>query len=175
NREIREIMRDKEYIFNSKLADKNINFKLLDQDVEALNFSMSDLKRFKHIANFEAFDNTVMDIITKDMIAQELSNMDLIYTIGLADYLPDRVLGRLLEKCFRTYLAKGGHLVIAHKDISKYNPLPPNWFCDWNFYSRTQKDIEQLLSAYIDQKLAITKYYRDETGVIFFADIKKKK
>jgi hypothetical protein len=104
---------------------------------------------------------------------EKLGKQDLIYSIGLADYLPDRVLGRLLSFLI-SLLVDGGRLVIAHKDISAYKPLPPNWFCDWNFYSRGKAYLFNLIKKHISVAKFDLQTEYDRTGLILFLSFIKK-
>ncbi|MBD3380462.1 MAG: hypothetical protein GF408_08395 [Candidatus Omnitrophica bacterium] len=173
NREIRELLHNKPYVY-THLSEKGkkVILNLLDQDNEALAFSNLNLKSFNRFVDIRLLDNDIMDL-TKENEVQINQSMDLIYTIGLADYLPDRILGKLLNRCVDNFLKKDGKLVIAHKDISRYRPMPPNWFCDWNFYSRNKDDLNNLLKKHVGFDTVDVQYYRDDTGIIIFAELTK--
>ncbi len=168
NREIRELFTpEKEHSL-----DKKIQFNLIDHDTEALEYSKKTLPQIPNIKyNFMTLD--VLNIIKEPKYyKKEFGFQDLIYSIGLADYLPDRVLGRLLNLLF-DLLKKNGQLIIAHKDIARYKPLPPNWFCDWNFYPRDKTFLLGLIKKYIDfHKITIDIAY-EKSGHILFITLTK--
>jgi hypothetical protein len=172
NREMRELFSDSDFLENIKDAKKRITIGLLDQDEDAIAFSKKELEPYTNKIHFSYFEDNIMAFIKdKDRLVQQIGRYDLIYSIGLADYLPDRILGSLLSAWTNDYLRGNGVLIIAHKDISKYKPLPPNWFCDWNFYSRDQQDVTRLIEQYCDKKPKIS---RDDSGLILFFEIQKK-
>lgn len=172
NREIRELFDDSDFLRNVKNSKKRITIGLLDQDEDAIAFSKEELKPYSNNIHFSYFEDNIMAFIKdKGRLLRQIGKYDLIYSIGLADYLPDRILGSLLHAWTNEYLRGNGVLVIAHKDITKYKPLPPNWFCDWNFYSRDQKDVTKLIEQYCKRKPKIS---RDDSGLILFFEIQKK-
>ncbi|MBF0215636.1 MAG: hypothetical protein HQL30_01430 [Candidatus Omnitrophica bacterium] len=173
-REMRELLSDKMFVHDNGLVDKNIEFHLLDQDTEALGFSISCLEKYDHIVNISTHGNEILDLIKGVSIDSRPNSFDIMYTIGLADYLPDRVLGNFISACFDKYLSPGGEFVLAHKDISRYKPLAANWFCDWKFYSREKSDLNGLITKYLPHGEYDLSYERDKTGIIIFAMIKKK-
>ncbi|MBI1900441.1 MAG: class I SAM-dependent methyltransferase [Planctomycetia bacterium] len=89
---------------------------------------------------------------------------DIIYSIGLCDYISDRTLVRLLEG-WRESLAPGGVVFVAFKDGSRYRPTKYHWLDDWFFYQRTEADCRSLLAqaGYDVENLAMS---RDATGII---------
>jgi len=162
-------------IFSAKqVLSGNTVFSLVDQDQEALDFSEKSLSSdkpkntkinyFQHdITNYIKDGNTYSSI---------LGRQDLIYSIGLADYLPDIILKKVLSFFFGQ-LKDRGTLIFAHKDIDMYKPVSTDWWCNWTFYSRNEKKVLELLSACgmgdIDIKLE-----REKSGLIIFFIISKK-
>ena len=97
---------------------------------------------------------------------------DLIYSIGLADYLPDRVLKNMIMNSFHGLNPKG-KFIIAHKDKSiEFSHLPPEWFCDWEFYERDEGDLLALINS-IKLEGAGIKVERENTQNVFFITISK--
>lgn len=89
---------------------------------------------------------------------------DVIYSVGLFDYIPDRLLVRMLAG-LRESLAPNGVIYLAFKDSDYYDAMPYQWFVDWYFYQRTEAECRALLQAagYDVQSLCLT---RDATGSI---------
>jgi len=100
-----------------------------------------------------------------------IGKKDLIYSIGLADYLPDRILKKLVLFCFNS-LKPAGKLIIAHKDSKAYKPLAPDWWCDWNFYHRSKDEVLALVN-----NCGITNFTinvkNEPSNVVFFLTIEK--
>jgi len=165
-RELKQLFTDK----NFKPTQK-IEFNLVDQDEEALGFCKGFLKNSPRIA-FNFLQQNVFDYIKNgNKYSEILGKQDLVYSIGLTDYLPDRVLKSLLLFFFNL-LEPGGQLIIAHKDIDKCNSAIPDWFCDWTFYPRNENDLLNLIdkAGLRDFKVTVE---REPSKVIFFVTISK--
>ena len=89
---------------------------------------------------------------------------DLIYSVGLCDYIPDRYLIKIL-KGWRETVAENGIVYVAFKDVARYRPSVYQWLVDWNFYGRTEADCVDLMrqAGFLQESLQVA---RDETGVI---------
>ena len=89
---------------------------------------------------------------------------DIIYSVGLCDYLTDAHLIGLFRG-WRDTLQDQGALYIAFKDTEQYDKTPYQWHLDWFFYQRTESDVLALYEqAGFD--LADMHTTRDETGII---------
>jgi SAM-dependent methyltransferase len=149
-----------------------VELSLIDFDKRALDFSMKELEPKVPKANIIPLNTDVRQLINKKGLKDgETGKYDLIYSIGLFDYLPDNILTRLIENMV-ALLEDGGLFIFAHKDCSVYDPRISDWFCDWNYYCRTQKAFEQIM-----KKLGISRqnvnFSREKDGYIFFAKISK--
>lgn len=168
-REIRDLFKERDEEF----LRKDILFSCVDWDEDASNFSNRELQRLP--------GNIRVDFIREDIIAfTKTSNFfkkngeyDLVYSIGLADYLPDRVLKNLIKTSFEG-LNRGGEFIIAHKDKEiNFSHLPPEWFCDWVFVPRNQEDLLSLVRA-VGLGDAVSRIERDSTRQIFFISLVKR-
>ncbi len=139
SREFRDLMENHAQFF----GPKNMRVTCFDQDEEALEFSKQRLGNVAHGTSFEFVKG---DVLRSSGEGAFPSRYHLVYTIGLADYLPDRVLKKLILAWVHL-LEPRGKLVITHKDVEKSNPLAPDWFCDWNFYPRTEEKLKELLDS----------------------------
>ncbi len=161
-------------VFNRALAKRNILFNLVDQDKEALKFSKRNLKVAPSNIKFNFIQEGILDLTRKDIYKSKLKGQDLIYSIGLADYLPDLVLGRLLKFCIEM-LKPNGRLVIAHKNVRKYSDLVPDWFCDWYFIPRDRTDLAELIKLNLGNSYKIFNWHEEKSKRISFFTIVKKK
>jgi hypothetical protein len=137
-REIRELL--------PSLETKSfITFNCLDWDEEALKFSQDTLLPIKpKNVELKFINEDVMKLIKNESTALSLGKQDLIYSIGLIDYLPDRVLKKLIYALYQL-LQKRGRLILTHKNREKtFPPIPPDWFCDWKFVSRDKEETMKL-------------------------------
>ncbi|MDX1965930.1 MAG: hypothetical protein SFV23_02055 [Planctomycetaceae bacterium] len=89
---------------------------------------------------------------------------DVIYSVGLFDYIPDRLLVRMLGG-LRETVAKSGVIYLAFKDCNFYDATAYQWLVDWYFYQRTEAECRALLAqaGYPVDELEMT---RDDTGSI---------
>lgn len=137
-REIKELL--------SNLKTKTfITFYCLDWDDEALKFSRETLfhSRVKNV-EFEFIKEDVMNTIRGETAVQSREKQNLIYSIGLIDYLPDIALKKLISALYN-FLEKNGKLILTHKDKEKeFAPVPPDWACDWKFVSRNKEEVVKL-------------------------------
>ncbi len=158
-REIREML--------DEGIKESFSLTCLDQDEEAIAFSQNALK--------DSIDATFIkdDIfnITKEDRKSLLNDKDLIYSIGLIDYLPDRILKKIIKSIYDN-LKPGAVLLLSHKDHGVYTPMREDWLSDWRFIPRDEKKTISLLNdCGIDNKKI--KIFREATKIIFFMKIKK--
>ena len=134
----------KELLPNLK-TNSSIAFSCLDWDEEALKFSQDVLLSIKpKNVEFKFIKEDVMNIIKDENIVQSFGVQNLIYSIGLIDYMPDRILKRLICALYKL-LPKSGKLILTHKNREKtFPPIPPDWFCDWKFVPRNKDEVLKL-------------------------------
>ncbi len=169
-REIKEMFDE-----NTFDGSKKITFSLMDQDKDALEFSLKALENSPPHVEYRTLCNSVYDYIKNpDAHREKLTGKDLIYTIGLADYIPESALKSLIIFLY-SLLKPGGKLVIAHKDSKNFSPLAADWWCDWTFHLRNEPETIELVksSGIQDYDLSVTR--EKETNIIFFMIIEKKK
>jgi hypothetical protein len=165
-REIRELL-------PSLKTQNSITFTCLDWDEEALNFSKDALSkgRKKNIV-FKFVKEDIMDIIRNKGPLQLYNKQNLIYSIGLIDYLPDRVLRKLIVALFQL-LQEGGKLILTHKNREKtFPPIHPDWFCDWRFVSRNKDEIVKLFYNCGLSRFSVS-IESDDFGYIYYFSLTK--
>lgn len=167
-REWKEIIDTNPSIFKNK----KIVLSLVDYDKQALEFSKNHLRGVKNIKLRSFRHNVLWYTIRSKKYKSYLNRQDIIYTIGLADYLPDKFLKKLINFLY-SLLKKNGRLIIAHKDIDKYKPLPPDWWCNWRFIPRNQNKFLNLIkeSDIYNFRISIQRIPRK---IIFFIILQKK-
>lgn len=165
SREVRELLSKNKY------GDKKIYLNLLDHDEEALSFSDKNLPRLENIS-YRFIKENVLELSKSEKLKNELRDQDIIYSIGLADYLPDRVLKKMVEFC-SSILREGGRFILTHKDIDKCDPAAPDWFCKWKFHPRTEKDVVALVESSVLPGVKVADVQREESGRVIFVIAKK--
>jgi SAM-dependent methyltransferase len=102
----------------------------------------------------------------------EFGKQDIIYSVGLFDYLPDNFLVKLLRALYNL-LNPGGKLIAAFKDASRYRSQDYHWAVDWDgFLQRTEADFKDILTEATIPSSAIEEK-REDSGVIVFYTITK--
>lgn len=137
----------------------------IDSDQEALDFARRNLALLNgRMPDMSCVRYNALRMSSAKRNLEAFGRPDIIYSIGLFDYITDRHLVPIL-KGLRETLADGGVLYVAFKDADRYDKTVYQWMVDWFFLQRTE---QQCLALYeqagfdtgrIDMR-------RDETGII---------
>ena len=145
-------------------TDRQILLQCLDNDQEALDYVRDHVVAGSGIDEFRLDRFNVLRLVSSRGAIRRYGKFDIVYSIGLFDYIPDEPLIAILKSC-RELLNPGGVAYINFKDIEKYDKTPYQWWMDWHFFARTVDDCKQLFShAGYDMGGLTTS--RDDTGVI---------
>jgi hypothetical protein len=151
----------------------SVLFTCLDWDEEALNFSRDILLPIApQNVEFKFVKEDIMNMVKDEKVARSFFGQNLVYSIGLIDYLPDRVLKKLIQALYGL-LQKDGKLILTHKNREKTFPsIPPDWFCDWKFVSRNKEEAVKLLYNCGISKFSLS-IESDDFGYIYYFIITK--
>lgn len=149
---------------------KKTRFTFVDFDKEALEFSKERLNNVPKNIKIEFLNEDIINLV-RYKEGEKLGKQHIIYSIGLADYLPDRVLKHFISTAF-SLLYSGGKFIIAHKDKDKFKPLVPDWFTDWVFYPRNVKSLMKLVEDSVAGNYSFDLDW-ENTNKIFFLTITK--
>jgi extracellular factor (EF) 3-hydroxypalmitic acid methyl ester biosynthesis protein len=117
---------------------------LIDMDREALDFVERRLDRAAPDGlTYRTRVYNALRMSSVENNVREFGRPDIIYSIGLCDYIPDNYLVRVLRG-WRESLAAGGTVYVAFKDCLQYQPTSYAWHVDWHFVPRTEDDCRQL-------------------------------
>jgi len=162
----------KELFFGEVASQNRVVFECVDQDEKALEFAKQSLGKLPENIEIKFSKENILEIIDKPSYYSNLiGKQHLIYCIGLADYLPDRILKKLVHFCFEL-LYSGGRLIITHKDVDKYKPLHADWFCDWTFIPRNKEKLTNLVKDSRIDNFSTT-IGRDDSQIILFLTLRK--
>jgi SAM-dependent methyltransferase len=122
----------------------DVEITLVDNDTVALDFVRENVA--PHMApqiqmNFQRY-NALRMVSGKTNVAH-FGRSDVIYSVGLCDYIPDDYLIPMLRG-WRESLADGGVVYVAFKDQELYDKAVYQWLMDWYFYQRTFEDCRNL-------------------------------
>ena len=145
---------------------------LMDFDTDATSFSIRHIRPNAAKADLIPLNVDVRDLGDKNKSDKfQINKCDLVYSIGLFDYLSDKIIISLLNKLL-SIMKDNALLVVAHKDFKHYDPAVSDWFCDWKYFPRTQPDFEGLINK-LDIKPRSVSFAREKDGYIYFAEILK--
>ena len=145
--------------------DIDIEIVCVDNEMEALIYANESIKNIPSNVKIKYIKGNIIDYVRHPKKYQnELGKFDIIYSIGLADYLQDKFLKKMID--FSTSLWKpNGEIIYAFK-IKESNPsgtLFPKWFCDWTFVPR---NLDDATSLYTDYRHISTEW--EESNTIVF-------
>lgn len=161
-REVRELA--------DTIAATNAHFLCLDFDDEALAYSAERFANTAAASHVEFRQYNALKMINAQRNLNEFGAQDVIYTIGLLDYLTDPVLIRLMRALYET-LKPGGVFVAVFKDCERYETQDYHWLVDWSgFYQRTAQQSRRLIweAGIADEQVTVE---RSRCGVMVFYQI----
>lgn len=137
----------------------------VDQDEAAIDFvQQTVVPTLPYSLELEFVQHNALKMGNARQNVDVFGRRDVIYSIGLCDYIPDRLMIRLLNG-WRESVANDGTVYVAFKDCEQYDKTKYQWLVDWYFYQRTVEECRQLFASagYDVDKLEMT---RDLTGSI---------
>lgn len=162
-REIREMFK------NNFEMNAEVEFNLIDKDDESIKFSKDNLSQYKKYCSFNFICSDVITYLKNNLSSADnfASRFDLVYSIGLADYLPN-VLLELLVYYSVENLNGGGVFLFAHKNTKLYTFPISDWATDWYFIPRNDKDVFEIIRRRIDFKRTNIKLLNSRRDSIMF-------
>ncbi len=147
------------------------NIMCVDQDEEAIEFANQKLSEIDTgNINIDLIQGNILRM--EDLDLGKENSLDMIYSIGIADYLQDKMLDKMFKDCYKLLKTKG-QCIIAYKDKERNKPLTFNWYGDWNFIHRNEPEFLALINKSMGKENISIDVVREHTGVIFFAIITK--
>jgi chemotaxis methyl-accepting protein methylase len=129
------------FLSGANLKNRRVEFTLIDQEQAALNYAIE--KTYPHVLNsggqarVQGMNMSFTDILRGTGALGSLPPQDLIYSVGLIDYLADRRARALVARLYET-LAPGGLLIIGNmNDTGLSNLWPMEFITDWTLYYRS--------------------------------------
>jgi hypothetical protein len=120
-------------------------FTLIDQESQALQYAYEHT--YPHAlktegrARVRCVNISFTDILRGTGALGSLPPQDLVYSVGLLDYLVDRRAGGLTQRLYDT-LAPGGLLIIGNmNDVPLSNLWPMEFIADWTLHYRSDADM----------------------------------
>ena len=138
----------------------------LDHDTDSLNVVENNYRSY----GVETYHASVRDILTGKAA---LSEFDFIYSLGLYDYLEDRVAQKVTEKLF-SILKPSGTLLIANFHPGDETSAYIEAFCDWWLIYRNETQMDNLLELIPTEKIQSRKTFLHHNPSIIYLEVQKK-
>jgi extracellular factor (EF) 3-hydroxypalmitic acid methyl ester biosynthesis protein len=153
-----------------EIEKSGAKFTCIDLDNDALSFAANRLS-YTSISpltsnQVELRKYNALRMFDDELNMREFGKQDIIYTVGLFDYVPDDFFVSLLGALYRL-LNPGGKLITVLPDAEQYRSQDYHWIVDWDgLLQRTEKDYNDLLyHAGILESVITT---REKSGVFIF-------
>ena len=171
SKEIRELFSDPTFL--RYLQKRKVIFTGLDNDPQALEFSKSLLDPLPSNTEVRFLNENVIYIAREPKkYFNFIEKQDIIYILGLSEYLPDSIFKNLVSFLFE-HLNDKGLLVLTYKDKDIPAPeIPTDWLFDWTFIKRSKKDLIDVVKGLGSDKVRI-RVEKEMTGCIYFLMISK--
>jgi extracellular factor (EF) 3-hydroxypalmitic acid methyl ester biosynthesis protein len=142
-------------------AQGQLRITCLDADQQALDAALAGAPRGMNIRGL-CYNALRMGSSKRNI--EKFGRSDIIYSVGLCDYIPDNFLVAMLRG-WRESLHDGGVVYVAFKDCRRYDHTPYQWHVDWYFFQRTEEQCRSLFeqAGYDMNAIQMT---RDDTGAI---------
>ena len=142
-----------------------VNFTLIDQDQGALSEiferSYAEVTRLQGQVGVSYLHASFSDLLKTGELFGKLPPQDLIYSVGLIDYLSPRRAKALVTSLYNQ-LARGGTLIVGNMFRNNESNLwPMEFICDWSVNYRDDAEMRALASE-LPGNLVET--FRDPTG-----------
>jgi extracellular factor (EF) 3-hydroxypalmitic acid methyl ester biosynthesis protein len=142
-----------------------IRLTCIDNDPEALAFVDATVGHsIRETMSLSLVRYNALRMTSARATAKQFGRPDIIYSVGLCDYIPDVYLVPILRG-WRELVHESGVVYVAFKDSRMYGTQEYQWLVDWYFYQRTEEECRLLFekAGYNPEGLAER---RDSTGII---------
>jgi len=160
----------------SEIEESGAKFTCIDLDNDALAFAANRLS-YTNISpvtsnQVKLRKYNAVRMFDHEINVSEFGMQDIIYSVGLFDYLPTDFLVNLLEALYKM-IKPGGKLITSFKDAGRYRHQEYHWLFDWDgFLQRTEEDFRNILFDANIPNASITEM-REDSGIIVFYVITK--
>jgi extracellular factor (EF) 3-hydroxypalmitic acid methyl ester biosynthesis protein len=151
-----------------------VDFTLVDQDHAALSQayerSLPEVMRHGGRATVSCLQTSFAQLLKTGDMFGKLPSQDLIYSVGLIDYLSARRAKVLVESLYQ-HLAPGGRLIVANMKSGLNSTLwPVEFITDWSLAYRTGREMMELGVDLPGAQLSVAD---DSTGRVCVLSVRK--
>lgn len=155
------------YGISPQIVSSGARITCIDTDEDALSYAFSRLEITGAIRRVTFKKYNALRMFDHELNLIHIGMQDVIYSVGLFDYLETEFLIKLFEALYML-LNPGGRLIAAFKDACRYRHTMFHWLVDWDgFKQRTEEDFMYILhkAGIPNNKISSL---RDSTGAIIF-------
>jgi hypothetical protein len=163
------------FLSKTALAGRRVEFTLIDQEQAALTYALENtwphIVRSAGHATVQGLNLSFTDVLRTGVSIGNLPPQDLIYSVGLIDYLVDRRAAATVQRLY-TLLAPGGLMVIGNMNETPLSNIwPMEFISDWPLYYRSEAEMLAWAEG-LDCESAWTQ--TDPTGRVRLLYVKKR-
>jgi chemotaxis methyl-accepting protein methylase len=149
---------------------------LVDTDLEALHFASQAIREVKVDAESRIqswyLNKSVQKLILDPHVLDSFKNQDLIYALGLFDYLSPRSAVRVVQNLYES-LSEGGQLIIGNFGTCNDSSFYMEYGLEWYLLYRSSKEMVRLAEGLpLSSKVRVD---MDDSGVQLYLVIDKEK
>ncbi len=126
---------------------KPIDMTLIDQEKNTLAYAYERtypaVQRLKGLVTLKYWNTSFKQLMKPDNLFGQMADQDLIYSLGLFDYLKEKRAKSLVGDLYQ-HVAPGGLLVIANLKEGGISKWTSEFTSDWSMIYRTQKEMRSL-------------------------------
>jgi len=150
-----------------EIIDSAAKVVCIDSDNDALNYAQGRLADAGLRENIEFYKYNALRLFDYEIGMEDFGKQDIIYSVGLFDYLPSDFLVKMFSTLYKM-LNPGGRFIPAFKDAQRYRSQYYHWLVDWDgFLQRKEGDFKKILADAGIPTSSMTEV-RDKTGIIVF-------
>jgi SAM-dependent methyltransferase len=151
-----------------------VEITLVDQDHEALGYAYEqvcgEVMRLDNGSAVSCLQASFAQLMRASALFAALPPQDLIYSVGLLDYLSMRRVQKLVRALFEK-LAPGGQLIIGNMaDVATGNQWPMEFICDWSLHYRSESELHDMAALISGAAMELRP---DPTGRVYMLYVTK--
>lgn len=151
-----------------------LHFTMIDQEYQALRegYAVTYQAALRHApkVQIESLHTSFMNLLRGQEVFVETQPQDLLYSLGIIDYLTPRRAQNFVAALYKN-IRPGGTLLLANvREMPRKLLWPLGVILDWPLYYRTEEEMKELCALIEYQSLDIQ---QDETGQGLFMVIQK--
>ncbi len=155
-----------------EIKSSNAIVTCIDNDGEALSFAQNRIQYVGLTRNVEFYKYNALRMFDEETNIKEFGKKDIIYSVGLFDYLPSDFLVKMFRGLYNL-LRPDGILIAAFKDADRYKPHFYHWIVNWDgFLQRTDSEFRKIFKDAGIPEASILEM-REEMGIVIFYLITK--